>query len=1114
MIHRLLLFCLLWPIIDSPLQAHPPQPSQQKGHSFCGTYPDRLEHDLRKYRELRLLRASRSKRMALASVGGSMEDIDNIAVIEDDGTIVTPFNYFDLKGKAVRWTPLAAAGSHRVSIRQADLNSDFGGKQSLNDDDSREFVFGGTFRFPYFGVIYSSVFVNSDGNVTFIQGDSNSSERDLSYLNSGPPRIAPFLTDLDPTVGQGAVFVNQLSDRVLITWNAVREWNTFRENTFQLSLFPDGSFEYVFGEVSGSNGIMGFSAGSNLQSLDIIDISTEQGAVITGSAAERFSLQTELDLTAVGKAFYKTHPDSYDQLVMYTNFAWELGNNAFAFEQNIKNETRGIGLGFMDASSQFGSSGNLESFLAMNQLAAYPDDPDKIFLGTNSAVNLLAHESGHRWMAYAHLGADKLTNLLGRDGEHWSFFLNSQASVMEGNEIRDNGDGSFTTTAATTRYSALDQYLMGFLDPANVEPMFYVSEISGATQNASSSPAVGVTFRGIRSNFAIDDIIAAEGPRIPDVSLAPKVLRQAFILVIPQGTTVSQADIDKLSKIRRRWQQFYPDATNGRGTVETTIGMTPLIPSITSISPTYGSTLGNTVLSITGLNFQPGLAVKVGTAMATNVVYINSSLVKALTPAGLPGSVSVSVTNPDATPVVQPNAFTYLTFGQPRISSNSLRIPIAIDNLTYRSNLGVNNPNSAPANVQIKELDSNGLLLRQSPFFSVPAYGYFQKNSILRELEGVSSMTGREASLVLESDQPIECYISLIDNITDDPSVLDGARSGSSQLILLSSANTGPFQSNLSVVNLSPVSTNVTITSLNRETGQPQGVPLKNIRVAPYGFITFSNILESLSISESFGPIEIHSDNGALLTATSQVSGLNKGTSGFFPSLSMNAGSTSEFIPFVVDTETYRTNLGLNNLGSEVAHIQITMIGEDGHSIASSPSPVSVPPLGLVQINNVIRSLVSTSSNPARPLRQGYLKISSNTPIKAFATQIDNWTNDPSIEVSVSQGNPHLLVKSTSSLNFQSTIAVVNLSDQPNTVAFTARQGSDQENGAVAGSRTMTIPADGCFITDNLLQFIGSTAPFGPVEIHSLSGSPIIAVSRVYSMAARTSGFFIAQPIQ
>jgi hypothetical protein len=1113
MIRGLLLFCLLWPVITSPLQARSPQPLQHKGHSFCGTYPGRLEDDLRKYQDLRLFRAARSKRMPMANVGGTTEDIDNIAVIEDDGSIVTPFNYFDLKGKAVRLTPVAAAGSNRLSIRQADLNPDYGSKLTLNDDDSREFVFAGTFRFPYFGVLYSSVFVNSDGNVTFIQGDSDLTARDLSHLNSGPPRIAPFLVDLDPTVGQGAVFVNQLSDRVMITWNTVREWNSFRENTFQLSLFPDGSFEYVFGQISASKGITGFSAGSDLQSLDIIDISREQGAVITGSVAERFTLQKELDLTAVGKAFYKTHPDSYDQLVMYTNFSWELGNSAFAFEQNIKNETRGIGLGLLDTSSQFGSSGNLESLLAMNQLAAYPDDPDQIFLGTNSAVNLLAHEAGHRWLAYVHLGPNKTTDLLGRDAQHWSFFFNAQASVMEGNEIRDNGDGSFTTTAATNRYGILDQYLMGILDPFSVGSMFYVSGISGVSQNASSPPAVGVTFRGRRQDFTVDDIIAAEGPRIPDVNLASKLMRQAFILVIPQGTTVPQADIDKLSRIRRRWQQFYFEATNGRGSVETTINTIPVIPSVSSIFPLSGSTLGNTVLSITGLNFQPGLAVKIGSTMATNVVYINSSLITAMTPPSLPGSVSVSVINPDGTPVVQSNAFTYLTFGPPRISSNALRIPIAIDNLTYRSNLGVNNPYPTPANVSIKELDRNGLLLRQSPVFSVPAYGYFQKNSILRELEGVSSITGREGSLVLESDQPIESYISLIDNITDDPSVLDGTRSGTSQLILLSSANTGPFQSNLAVVNLSPVSTNVTITSLNRDTGQPQGVPLENVRLAPYGFITFRNILASLSISESFGPIEIHSDNGALLTATSQVSGLNKGTSGFFPALPRNSGSTTEFIPFVVDTETYRTNLGLNNLGSEVAHIQITLIAENGQSIASSASPILVPPLGLVQINNVLRSLVSASSDPARPLRQGYLKITSNTPIKAFATQIDNLTNDPSIEVSVSQGNPHLLLKSSSSLNFQSTISVVNLSDQSNSVELIAHQGDGSVNGAVTGSRTLTIPANGCFITDNLLQFIGSTAAFGPVEIQSLSGSPIIAVSSIYSAAARTSGFFVAQPI-
>jgi hypothetical protein len=411
----------------------------------------------------------------------------------------------------------------------------------------------------------------------------------------------------------------------MITWNMVREWDTFQENTFQL-VCSDGNFEFVLVNFA-SKGITGFSAGSDLQPLDILDISKEQGAVITGSVAERFSLQTELDLTAVSKNFYKTHPDSYDQLVMYTNFSWELGNNAFDFEQNIKNETRGIGLGLIDASSQFGSSGNLESFLAMNQLAAYPD-PDRIFLGTNSAVNLLAHESGHRWMIRSS-GTNKFTSLLGRDNEHWSFYFNT-GFRYGGMKFETMGRELYNRRLRLD--SALDQYLMGFLD-LPVSNQCLCDQYLGTFKMPHSSCRRGHLSRN--GKFTIDDIIAAEGPRIPDASLAPKVLRQAFILVIPQGTTVPQSDIDKLSRIRRRWQQFYFDATNGRGTVETTINAVPLIPSITGISPTYGSTLGNTVLSITGLNFQPGLVVKIGTALATHVVYINSSLIKTTTPADL-----------------------------------------------------------------------------------------------------------------------------------------------------------------------------------------------------------------------------------------------------------------------------------------------------------------------------------------------------------------------------------------------------------------------------------------------------------------------------------------------
>ena len=51
--------------------------------------------------------------------------------------------------------------------------------------------------------------------------------------------------------------------------------------------------------------------------------------------------------------------------------------------------------------------------------------------------------------------------LLGRQRAHWSFFMDSDGSVMEGNEIEDLGGGTFRTTVATEKYSRLDLYAMG-----------------------------------------------------------------------------------------------------------------------------------------------------------------------------------------------------------------------------------------------------------------------------------------------------------------------------------------------------------------------------------------------------------------------------------------------------------------------------------------------------------------------------------------------------------------------------------------------------------------------------------------------------------------------------
>ena len=81
---------------------------------------------------------------------------------------------------------------------------------------------------------------------------------------------------------------------------------------------------------------------------------------------------------------------------------------------------------------------------------------------------------------------------------------------------------------------------------------------------------------------------------------------------------------------------------------------------------------------------------------------------------------------------------------------------------------------------------------------------------------------------------------------------------------------------------------------------------------------------------------------------------------------------------------------------------------------------------------------------------------------------------------------------------------VINTSDSAAVVDIIARDETGKTNGEL---RSLAIPARGYFSSANILQQLGVSNNFGPLEILSTNGQPILATSRVYS-TSRTSGFF------
>jgi hypothetical protein len=515
--------------------------------------------------------AARATTRATPAPDAISQDIGDIAVIEDDGTLLLGRNAFDVRNVGLRFER-NSGGGYDVTATTSGFRTSLGRRLTLTDDDSKAETI--PFGFPYYGRSFTSLFVNSDGNLTFEEADSASTARGFSRLLGGPPRVAPFFADLDPSTG-GRVFVDAATDAFTVTWCGVRGFDSTNTTTVQASLFPSGIVDIKFGpEVSLTEAIVALSPGRNGGFTPVdLSVAARQGGG-AGPLGERFADEAELDAAATAKKFYATHPDRYDQLVFWTDTT--VVSDAFAFESTVSNAIRGLGSNTFNQSAEFGSAGALESVMVMDRVAKWGDDPDARILGENTALAVVAHETGHRWLTQFQFndgrgGASDL--LLGRQRAHWSFFFDSDASVLEGNDIEDLGGGSFRTIAAVERYSRLDLYAMGLVGVGDVPKVFYVDSPTNVspTRDRESAPRVGVTFNGTRRDVLIQDIVAVAGDRQPSVATSPKTHRQAWIYVISRGTTPSAADLTRLDRLRTAFEPYFRRITENRMTLTTAL---------------------------------------------------------------------------------------------------------------------------------------------------------------------------------------------------------------------------------------------------------------------------------------------------------------------------------------------------------------------------------------------------------------------------------------------------------------------------------------------------------------------------------------------------------------
>jgi len=204
--------------------------------------------------------------------------------------------------------------------------------------------------------------------------------------------------------------------------------------------------------------------------------------------------------------------------------------------------------------------------------------PAQKMLPYNYAMSQLGHEMGHRWGASAAAKINGETVALGP--VHWTRGLQAavafpyqrptEASAMGGGVWQDNFDGTFTQLdddyyVPATGYSYLDLYLMGLISPAEVPDFFLLKNLVPAGKDANGHPV----FKADRVKVTMQDVIAAEGPREPDVDHSQRNFNTGMVLIIEHGRQPSQRLIERTQGIAKQWVEYWATASGHRAAMTT-----------------------------------------------------------------------------------------------------------------------------------------------------------------------------------------------------------------------------------------------------------------------------------------------------------------------------------------------------------------------------------------------------------------------------------------------------------------------------------------------------------------------------------------------------------------
>ena len=296
---------------------------------------------------------------------------------------------------------------------------------------------------------------------------------------------------------------------------------------------------------------------------------------------EVFHYRSAPDLDRVACSVIDVLGDEFDLLVFHSEFRVDSQEGGAGFLQYWTNiNVKGIG-DLWDSVAPCGSAQLKGRWSApvwmksINVLDATSPEDHRFDFGSM----FFAHEFTHTWTAYASRAK------AGRQREplhgnycrcHWRFDLHAPAafpwsadearSVMGGRFWREKGDGTFTplNNYYDGGHSWLDLYMMGLASANEVPDMFILRNARPVNAADPDGPHTGE-----KEVVSIEQIVAAEGRRIPPAEGAQRDFNAGFVYLLAPGRTPNARLLQVHAEYRDKVTEHWSHITGGRSRMTT-----------------------------------------------------------------------------------------------------------------------------------------------------------------------------------------------------------------------------------------------------------------------------------------------------------------------------------------------------------------------------------------------------------------------------------------------------------------------------------------------------------------------------------------------------------------